>query len=135
MDKPEDDPQTREVHLVVRHLKLEGIDSSNERAMLNEIETTYGVDSASYEAPSSTLHIGYDAMECDLEGLEQIILKHGGDVSHDWNTAFKEGYYRFLDSNIRDHVVNEVWGGHTDPSLEAVKPEDIKAEKMKPKSK
>lgn len=120
-DSSKNTPETRAAHLVVRHLKLEGIDSSNERAMLNEIETTYGVDSASYEATSNTLHIAYDAMECNLEGLENIILKHGGDVSHDWNTTFKEGYYRFLDGNIRDHVVSEVWGGHNDPSMETEK--------------
>lgn len=103
-------PETQEANLVVRHLKLEGIDDSNQRAMLNEIETTYGVDSASYEEPSATLHIAYNAMECRLAGLERIIMKHGGDVSHDWETTFKKGYYRFIDSNIRDHAVNEVWG-------------------------
>ncbi|GAB3092206.1 cation transporter [Aestuariicella hydrocarbonica] len=116
MNDADNTPEHQAVSLVVRHLKLEDVDHSNLPQILSDIETTYGVDSASFEEASSTLHIAYDAIQCSLEGLEGIIQTHGGDIAHDWETVFKEGYYRFVDSNIRDHAVSEVWGGHSDAS-------------------
>ena len=110
MDTSPQSSETRKVSLVVRHRRLDDVNGGNRVALLNEIETTYGVDSTSYDESAATLHIAYDALQCSLDGLENIIQSHGADIAHDWQTQFREGYYRFVDSNIRDLEVSEVWG-------------------------
>lgn len=110
MDTSPQSSEPRKVSLVVRHLRLDDVNGGNRVALLNEIETTYGVDSTSYDESAATLHIAYDALQCSLDGLENIIQSHGADIAHDWQTQFREGYYRFVDSNIRDLEVSEVWG-------------------------
>ncbi len=94
----------REANLVVRHLKLEKITEENKALILTEIDQTFGIDNVSFDDKSQTLNLAYDATHCDLEGLEEIIRKHGADISHDLWTHFKESYYKFTDKNIKDNA-------------------------------
>lgn len=110
MDTPAPGPEPRPVRLVVRHLRLNYVDNTNRSALLSAVETAFGVDSASYDEGSCTLNIAYDALQCNLDGLETIIQDQGADIAHDWQTQLREGYYRFADGNIRDLEVQAVWG-------------------------
>ncbi len=67
-----------EANLVVRHLKLVGITEDNIEAIIAGIDGTFGIDAVSFEDAKSTLHIGYDATHCNLDGIETIIRDKGG---------------------------------------------------------
>ena len=88
-----------EANLVVRHLKLVGITEDNIEAIIAGIDGTFGIDAVSFEDAKSTLHIGYDATHCNLDGIETIIRDNGADISDDFWTKMKEGYYQFVDEN------------------------------------
>ena len=101
-----------EVTLVVRHLKLEPANSKTLASAVNEIDEIYGFDSVSFDDKSQTLNLAYDATRTCIDGVEEILKKHGLEVSHDWWTHFKEGYYRFVDENIKDNANSEPWSCH-----------------------
>lgn len=104
-----------EANLVVRHLKLVGISESNLETIISEIDGTFGIDAVSFEEAKKTLHIGYDATHCNLDGIETIIRQHGADISDDFWTKLKEGYYQFVDENIRDNAKHKPWSCHRVP--------------------
>jgi hypothetical protein len=104
-----------EANLVLRHLKLTNVDDAKINAIIRDIDATFGVDAVSFEDKKQTLHIGYDATHCDLDGIENIVKMNGGDISHDWWTNFKEGYYQFVDENIRDNAKHKPWSCHSLP--------------------
>lgn len=108
-------PGVREVNLVVRHLKLEGVEENNKTAILNEIDHKYGIDSVSYDDKSQTLNVAYDASHCQLDGIEDIIRSHGGEVAHDWWTHLKESYYMFIDQNVKDNANHVPLSCHKTP--------------------
>ncbi|MFT6914228.1 MAG: hypothetical protein ACJAWL_000516 [Motiliproteus sp.] len=105
----------REASLVVRHLKLEGVNETNRDAIIEAIDHTFGIDSVQFDDKTATLHLAYDATHCKLDGLEEILLLEGAEVSHDWWTHFKEGYYQFVDENIRDNATHEPLSCHKAP--------------------
>jgi len=92
-----------EVNLVVRHLKLEATEKLNISKTIEEIDQLKGLDSVSFDEQSKVLNIAYDATQLDIDVIEDIISKYGLEVSHDWWTHFKEGYYRFVDKNVKDN--------------------------------
>lgn len=104
-----------EVNLVVRHLKLEPIDHANLQVAITEIDQLYGLDDISFDEESHMLNLAYDASRICLEGIEDVLKKHGVKVSRDWWTHFKEGYYRFVDENIKDNARHEPWSCHKSP--------------------
>ncbi len=101
-----------EVNLVVRHLKLEAASPEKISAIIAEIDTLYGLDSISYDAPSQVLNLAYDATRLNIDGLEKLIHQHDVQISHDWWTRFKEGYYRFVDQNVKENKQHEPWSCH-----------------------
>lgn len=103
----------KEVNLVVRHLKVEGMDDGNKDAIVDAIDHTFGIDSVQYDQLTATLHLAYDATHCNLDGLEEMLLQHDAEISHDWWTRFKEGYYQFVDENVRDNAKHQPWSCHT----------------------
>ncbi len=108
-----------EANLVVRHLKLVGISKGDLETIITEIDGTFGIDAVSFEEAQNTLHIGYDATHCNLDGIETIIRKHGADISDDFWTKMKEGYYKFVDENVRENVrenaKHKPWSCHRVP--------------------
>jgi hypothetical protein len=93
-----------EANLVVRHLKLEAINDDNKQLIIDEIDQEFGIDSVSFDDDSKTLNVAYDAVRCKLHGIEDIVKKHGADISHNWWTHFKESYYQFVDQNMKDNA-------------------------------
>lgn len=105
-----------EANLVVRHLKLEEKESLSIENLVSEIDEIMGLDSVSYDADTNTLHVAYDASKVCLDCIEEVLDKHKVSISHDWWTHFKEGYYRFVDDNVKDNAKREPWSCHKPPS-------------------
>ncbi|MAK45281.1 MAG: hypothetical protein CMN80_14160 [Spongiibacter sp.] len=104
-----------EVNLVVRHLKLDAKNVSNINDAITEIDKLYGLDAVSFDEQSQVLNLAYDASRLCLDGIEDVLAKHGIEVGHDWWTHFKEGYYKFVDQNIKDNSEHEPWSCHKSP--------------------
>lgn len=93
-----------EVNLVVRHLRLENATVENIQSASEEINQIYGLDAMSFDHTSQVITLAYDASQILLDGIEDVLRKHGVEVGHDWWTHFKEGYYRFVDKNVKDNA-------------------------------
>ncbi len=102
-----------EVTLVVRHLKLEPADINAVEEAVAEIDKIYGLDSVSFDDKSYVLNVAYDASRICIDCVEKVLEKYQLAVSHDWWTHFKEGYYRFVDENIKDNANSEPWSCHS----------------------
>lgn len=104
-----------EANLVKRHLKIKQADKSDIEAAIYEIDKLYGIDEVSYEESTNFIHLAYDASRLCIESLEAIIINHNIKISDDLWTRFKEGYYRFVDQNIKDNHAHEPWSCHKKP--------------------
>ncbi len=104
-----------EVNLVVRHLRLEPIEQIRLQEAIAEIENIYGLDAISFDEKSHVLNLDYDASRVCLDGIESVLKQHDVEVSHDWWTHFKEGYYKFVDQNVKDNVSHEPLSCHKRP--------------------
>lgn len=104
-----------EVNLVVRHLKLEPVDPARLHAAMAEVDQLYGLDGMSFDEKSHVLNLAYDATRICLDGIEDVLKKHEVEVSHDWWTHFKEGYYKFVDENVKDNASHQPWSCHNPP--------------------
>lgn len=93
-----------EVNLVIRHLKLESVTPENISAVVDEIDQLYGLDGVSFDEKSQVINLAYDASRVGIQGIEEIFEKHGVDICHNWWTNLKEGYYRFVDDNVKDNA-------------------------------
>lgn len=115
MSQSEHRPGISEASLVVRHLKLEAIDSDILMAAVIEIDQIKGMDNVSFDEISNVLNLAYDASQTCIDCIEEILTKHEIEVSHDWWTRFKEGYFRFVDENIKDNAKHTVKSCHKPP--------------------
>ncbi|WP_019531450.1 cation transporter [Dasania marina] len=104
-----------ENYLMTRHLRLEGAVDKNHQIIAAEIGQLVGVDAVSINVSESLLNISYDASKRQLDEIEEIIRKYECDISHDWWTNFKEGYYKFVDQNVKDNASHEPWSCHKRP--------------------
>lgn len=93
-----------ELNLVSRHLKLDHITADNQSALLAEIDQIQGVNAVSYNEKQQMFNVAYDATHTNLEKIEQIITRYGGDIADGWWNHFKENYYKFVDQNIKDNA-------------------------------
>lgn len=103
MNNFEHRPGVKEINLVNRHLKLEGVTAENKTAIISEIDTLIGIENVSFDERTATLNMAYDATHCDLDGIESLLQAHGADTSDGLWTKIKEGYYKFVDQNIKDN--------------------------------
>lgn len=107
MSKKEHRLGVSEVNLVVRHLKLEGATSENINSAIEEIDQLYGLDGVSFDEKSQVINLAYDASRLGIEGIEEILKKYELEVGHDWWTNLKEGYYSFVDQNVKDNAKHQ----------------------------
>ena len=70
----------RENNLVVRNLKLSNVTSENIDALIKEIDQMFGLDEVSFNRKEEEIHLAYDAVNLDLDGIEEVIRKHGVDI-------------------------------------------------------
>ncbi|WP_028877590.1 hypothetical protein [Teredinibacter turnerae] len=101
-----------ESNLVVRHLKLGEANHDKILKAVEDIDQIYGLDAVSFDERSYVLNIAYDASRICIDCIEDVLEKYQLEVSHDWWTHFKEGYYRFVDQNIKDNANSEPWSCH-----------------------
>ncbi len=104
-----------EVNLVTRHLKLDPVENSLLELAISDIDQLYGVDGVSFDEESHVLNIAYDASRVNIDDVENILTQHQVIISHGWWTRFKEGYYRFVDENVKDNSTHEPWSCHKVP--------------------
>ncbi|EPZ8235384.1 hypothetical protein [Vibrio diazotrophicus] len=105
----------REQNLVVRNLRLSNVTQINCDALIEEIDRVFGIDEVSYNIKDGEIHLAYDAVNINLDGIEELIKKHGADVHDDWWTKTKDSYYKFVDQNVRDNAKHEPWSCHSIP--------------------
>lgn len=101
--------------LMIRQLRLEGPVQNNHQLIVQEIDRLLGVDAVSINASENLLNVAYDATKRQLDEIEEIVRKHECDIAHDWWTHFKEGYYKFVDQNVKDNAIHEPWSCHKRP--------------------
>lgn len=105
----------RESNLVVRNLRLSKVTHANIDALIEEIDQLFGLDEVSFNKTKEIIHLAYDAANLNLDGIEEVIKKHGVDIHDDWWTHTKEGYYKFCDENVKDNFEHEPWSCHKTP--------------------
>jgi hypothetical protein len=101
-----------EVNLVKRHLKVQQTSEQQVCDAVAEIDQLYGIDTVSFDPESQRFLLEYDATRLCIDSLEQVLVKHGIEISHDWWSRFKEEYYRFVDQNIQDNQKHTPWSCH-----------------------
>jgi len=104
-----------EANLVIRTLKLTGMNKENSETIIAEINATFGVDAVSYNEDDKMLHLAYDATNINLDGIEDILTKHNAKVSDTWWNHIKEDYYKFVDQNVKDNANHKPWSCHKTP--------------------
>tara|TARA_R110000744_G_scaffold24704_1_gene61734 strand:- start:115 stop:486 length:372 start_codon:yes stop_codon:yes gene_type:complete len=105
----------RENSLVVRNLRLSKVTDENIDGLIAEIDHMFGLDEVSFNRKERTIHLAYDAANLNLDGIENVIRKHGVDIHNDWWTHTKEGYYKYCDQNVKDNFEHEPWSCHKTP--------------------
>ncbi|PKG80812.1 hypothetical protein CXF85_22150 [Colwellia sp. 75C3] len=106
----------KEANLVIRNLRLTNVVDANRNALMEDIDHQFGIDEISYNSTDACLYLAYDATNINLEGIEDIIKKHGADIHNDWWTHTKEQYYKFVDQNVKDNAKHVPWSCHKPPS-------------------
>tara|TARA_R110001592_G_scaffold240432_1_gene500526 strand:+ start:8900 stop:9256 length:357 start_codon:yes stop_codon:yes gene_type:complete len=115
MKKSEHRLGVSETNLVDRHLKLVDVDTQCIALAISEIDEIYGIDEVSFDERSEVLNVAYDASRTCIDCIEDILVKHRVEVSHDWWTRFKEGHYRFVDQNVKDNAEHVPFSCHKIP--------------------
>lgn len=105
----------KEANLVTRNLRLSNVNDDNLDALMEEIDQLFGIDEASFNAEEKTIYLAYDATNIDLNGIEDVIKKHGADIHDDWWSHTKEEYYKFVDQNVKDNAKHIPWSCHKKP--------------------
>lgn len=104
MSKKEHRLGVSEANLVVRHLKLESEGKQDMAMAIEKIDQLYGLNDISFDEKTHVLNLAYDASRLSIDGVENILKEHKVEISHDWWTQFKEGYYRYVDQNVKDNA-------------------------------
>ena len=105
----------KEANLVTRNLRLSNVTEANRSALMEEIDHLFGIDEASFNTEEKSIYLAYDATNINLDGIEEVIKKHGADIHNDWWTHTKEDYYRFVDQNLKDNSEHTPWSCHKSP--------------------
>ena len=105
----------RESNLVVRNLRLSNVTDENIDALIAAIDQMFGLDEVSFNRKQQTIHLAYDAVNLNLDGIENVIRKQGVDIHNDWWTHTKEGYYKYCDQNVKDNFEHKPWSCHKTP--------------------
>ncbi len=92
------------------------VTEENSDALVSEIDKVFGIDEVSYNIKNGEIHLAYDATHIDLDGIEEVIRKHGADLHDDWWTHTKESYYKFVDQNVKDNAKHKPWSCHQVPT-------------------
>lgn len=101
-----------EANLVTRNLRLSKVNNDNRTVLMAEIEQLFGIDEAVFNTEDKSIYLAYDALNLNLDGIEDVIRKHGADIHDDWWTHTKEEYYKYVDQNVKDNAEHTPWSCH-----------------------
>jgi hypothetical protein len=104
-----------EANLVTRNLRLSNVNDDNREALMEEIDQLFGIDEAVFNTEEKSIYLAYDALNLNLDGIEDVIRKHGANIHDDWWTHTKEEYYKFVDQNVKDNAEHTPWSCHKSP--------------------
>ena len=107
MSELEHRPGVQEINLVYRYLKLEGVNSDNRGLIIEKINAVTGIESVEFDSEKSILTLSYDASHCSLEDFEQLLHECDVDTDNGLWTKIKEGYYKFIDQNVKDNAEHD----------------------------
>lgn len=98
-----------ERYIVVRHLKLQRLEPKAVGSLIAEIDALIGIDRISVNTKTSSIDVAYDASASDhlLTDIENVLRRHGCNISQSRWTRFKKSWYRFSDKNIYDNAKHE----------------------------
>ena len=105
----------KDINLVTRNLRLSNVNDENRNALMKEIDQLFGIDEVSYNTKEKSIYLAYDAININLDGIEEIIRKHSADIHDDWWRHTKEDYYKFVDQNVKDNSEHKPWSCHKTP--------------------
>jgi len=94
-----------EVVLVRRHLKLDHLNQLQIELLAEVFADEPGV--AKVVVRKQWLDIDYDAAVLTLDRVIAILEAHGGELSADWWTAFKAGWYRRREEKLRSRLAED----------------------------
>ncbi|MBM7456349.1 hypothetical protein HNR62_002235 [Oceanisphaera litoralis] len=94
-----------EVVLVRRHLKLDHLNQLQIELLAEVFDAEPGV--AKVVVRKQWLDIDYDAAALTLDRVIAILEAHGGELSQDWWTAFKAGWYRRREEKLRSRLAED----------------------------
>lgn len=97
----------KEANLVVRYLQLEGLTVENKGKLVSSINQIIGIDSVSYDESAAILKVAYDASHCDLDLFERLIQAQGAELAQGILTRVKEGFYKYVDQNVKDNAEHD----------------------------
>lgn len=75
--------------------------------MCEEIDQLLGIDEVLFIHRADKLLLAYDPTHVDLDDIEAVVQRHGGEFAANWWNRVKAGYYRFVDQNVRDNAKHE----------------------------
>ena len=108
-----------EKYLLMRHIKLEGVEPAGTQSIIDQLSELREIDNASFAftGKNYVLSVSYDASikPQPLEDARQILDRHGITIARDWWTRNKVGYYEFVDQNVFDNARHEPWCCHKVP--------------------
>jgi hypothetical protein len=93
-----------EVNLVIRKLQLKGLTEFNRAKIISEIDEAVGIENVTLDIKDGLLHVAYDVTHINLDAIKLVVVEHGAELSGGWWSHFKEGYYKFVDQNMKDNI-------------------------------
>ncbi|MDD3762896.1 MAG: hypothetical protein VX836_19815 [Pseudomonadota bacterium] len=114
MNKPHK-PGIHEACLVTRKLLLAGLDDDKAALLSSALADFDGIDSAALDRRRSRLRVVYDAARIDIDALERLVRECGLSIDDSRWARIKEGWYRFVDENVRDNFRSQPRGCHHPP--------------------
>lgn len=98
-------PSQEEQALVRRHLKLDHMNQLQIELLAEVFATEPGV--AKVVVRKHWLDIDYNAAVLTLDRVIALLEAHGGELSHDWLTAFKAHWYRRREDKLRSRLAKD----------------------------
>jgi len=93
--------------LTKHQLGLVGLEQSNSKKLLTEIDALPWVDRVWLKAEKQTIKIAYEASHHSIDELIAIVEKHGASIKDSWWSQTKLGWQRQTDENIKNNAKHE----------------------------
>ncbi|MDX1803817.1 MAG: cation transporter [Alcanivorax sp.] len=100
---------------VCRHILVTAFTPQTLQRLNAECEHEYGLEAFLPGPKSGQLVVHYDASQVDLDQVEALLKTHQLQLRQGWWPRLRNGWYRFVDQNVRDNARHEPWCCHKLP--------------------